>query len=66
MATSALALLAAPAVAFSAPALALAAISRCPPSAAHSHLAASGQQLKRDIWPAGTSFMRTTQSWQRR
>jgi Zn-dependent protease with chaperone function len=58
MATSALALIAAPAVAFSAPALALVAISHCPPSPAHSHLAASDQQLKRDTWPAGTSLMR--------
>jgi Zn-dependent protease with chaperone function len=58
IATSALALIAAPAVAFSAPALALAAISHCPPSPAHSHLAASDQQLKRDTWPVGTSLMR--------
>jgi Zn-dependent protease with chaperone function len=40
-AASALALIAAPAVAFSAPSLALIAISHCPPSAAHSHLVIS-------------------------
>jgi Zn-dependent protease with chaperone function len=57
MATSALALIAAPAVAFSAPALALMAISHCPPSSAHSHLAASDQQFKRDTWPTRTSLM---------
>jgi Zn-dependent protease with chaperone function len=62
MATSALALIAAPAVAFSAPALALVAISGCPPSPAHSHLVASNQQPKHDIWPAGTSLMRITRS----
>jgi Peptidase family M48 len=46
IATSALALIAAPAVAFSAPALALVAISHCPPGPAHSHLVASDQELK--------------------
>lgn len=54
MAISALALIAAPAVAFSAPALALVAISHCPPSPAHSRLVASDQQLKRDTWPTRT------------
>jgi beta-lactamase regulating signal transducer with metallopeptidase domain len=44
MATSALALIAAPAVAFSAPVLALVAISHCPPGPAHSQLTASTQQ----------------------
>jgi hypothetical protein len=62
MATSALALIAAPAVAFSAPALALVAISHCPPGPAHSHPVASGRQLKRDIWPARTNLMRITRS----
>jgi Zn-dependent protease with chaperone function len=62
MATSALALIAAPAVAFSAPALALVAISHCPPSPARSHLVASDQQLKRDIWPTRTSLVRITRA----
>jgi len=43
-ATSVLALIAAPMVAFSAPALALVAISHCPPGTAQSHLFTSGQQ----------------------
>jgi Zn-dependent protease with chaperone function len=42
--TSAAALIAAPAVAFSAPALALVYLSHCPPAASHSHLASSAQQ----------------------
>ncbi len=42
--TSAAALIAAPAVAFSAPAFALVYISHCPPAASHSHLASSAQQ----------------------
>lgn len=42
-AISVLALIAAPAIAFSAPALALLTISHCPPSAPHSHLVASAQ-----------------------
>jgi hypothetical protein len=62
MATSALALIAAPAVAFSAPALALVATSNCPPSPAHSHLVASDQQLKRDTGQTRTSLMRITRS----
>jgi Zn-dependent protease with chaperone function len=57
MATSALALIAAPAVAFSAPALALLAISHCPPSPAHSHLVTSDQQPKRDTGLTRTSLM---------
>jgi len=62
LAASALALIAAPAMAFSAPALALVAISHCPPRPAHSRLAASDQQLKRAIWPATTSLMPITRS----
>jgi Zn-dependent protease with chaperone function len=62
MATSALALIAAPALAFSAPALALVAISHCPPGPAHSHLVASDQQLKLDTWQTITSLMRITRS----
>jgi Zn-dependent protease with chaperone function len=46
-ATSALALIAAPAVAFSAPAIALVAISHCAPGAAHSHLVSSARQAVR-------------------
>jgi Zn-dependent protease with chaperone function len=42
--TSAAALIAAPAVAFSAPAVALVYMSHCPPAASHSHLASSAQQ----------------------
>ena len=45
--TSAAALIAAPAVAFSAPALALVYISHCPPAASHSHLASSTRQPAR-------------------
>src|ERR1039458_4994941 len=47
VATSALALIAAPAVAFSAPVLALVAISHCAPGAAHSHLVSSARQAVR-------------------
>jgi beta-lactamase regulating signal transducer with metallopeptidase domain len=49
LATSALVLVAAPAVAFSAPALALMAISHCPPGLAHSHQASSAQQSVRGV-----------------
>ena len=45
MATSAVALIAVPAMAFSAPALALVAVSHCPRSPAHSHLVTSSQRL---------------------
>jgi Zn-dependent protease with chaperone function len=62
LAASALALIAAPAMAFSAPALALVAISHCPPRPAHSRLVASDQQLKRAIWPTTTSLMPITRS----
>jgi Zn-dependent protease with chaperone function len=48
---SAAALIAAPAVAFSAPALALAYISHCPPAASHSHLASGAQPPVRGAAP---------------
>ncbi|MGI8449330.1 MAG: hypothetical protein ACR2MP_19560, partial [Streptosporangiaceae bacterium] len=51
VASCVLALIAAPAVAFSAPALALMAISHCPPGAVHSHLVASTQQPSRGAAP---------------
>jgi Zn-dependent protease with chaperone function len=49
--TSAVALIAAPAVAFSAPALALVYISHCPPAASHSHLASGAQPPVRGAAP---------------
>ena len=50
-ATCVLALIAAPAVAFSAPALALMAISHCPPGDEQTHLVSSAQQPARDTGP---------------
>ena len=50
-ATSALALIAAPALAFSAPALALMTISHCPPGEAQTHLVSSAQPPMRDTGP---------------
>jgi len=50
-ATSVLALIAAPAVAFSVPALALMTISPCPPGEAQTHLASSAQQPMRGTGP---------------
>jgi Zn-dependent protease with chaperone function len=51
LAISAAALIAAPAVAFSAPALALVYISHCPPAASHSHLASGAQPPVRGAAP---------------
>lgn len=57
VANSVLALIAAPAVAFSAPALALMVITHCPPGTAHAHLVTSAQQRAHGSGPqpGGTS-----------